>query len=206
MPTGHWPHQCCLWTPRFAVDYTSLHPGTATFLLFLAARAVDLRRAAADAAVLLVSTVDLRFAAVDAPALLGELMEALARGFPCRIGLLATLLHSRALSSAVLPRTQLGHGHSSADCKSLRGAENASAGAEKWAALRIIVDEYLHDETTVVVQISLSRPTKARACSVYSFRGGNHLAADNGVGLRGVLLRKGTRWLCLSRSCHAWTI
>ena len=92
-------------------DFTVLrcpnqHPGTRTLLLFLAARTTDLRCAAA---------VDLRFEPVDVPALLGELLEAPARASPGRIGLVTTLLHSRALSSAVLPRTQLGHGHSSAD-------------------------------------------------------------------------------------------
>lgn len=76
---------------------------------------VDLRCAAANAPALLASAVDLRFAAVDAPTLFGELTEAPARSSPGRVGLLTTLLHSRALSSAVLPRTQLGQGHSSAD-------------------------------------------------------------------------------------------
>lgn len=72
---------------------------------------VVLRCAAVDALALLPSAVDLRFAVLDDPALLGERFDS----SPGRVGLLTTLLHSRALSSAVLPRTQLGHGHSSAD-------------------------------------------------------------------------------------------
>lgn len=102
---------CGLGVGVFAVYFST----RLTLLLFLAARTVDLRCAAADAPPVLGSAVDLRFSAVDAPALLDELMEAPARSSPGRAGLLTTLLHSRALSSAVLPRTQLGHGHSSAD-------------------------------------------------------------------------------------------